>query len=417
MKIAIVGGGICGLTSAYILSQEGHDVCVFEKQKTLGGLAGSFKDEKWQWPLENYYHHFFSSDKEAFSLLRELGLQDKLFFKSPKTSVFVQGNICAFDTPWAVLSFPYLSIPEKVRVGLITGWLKITPFWKPLEKIAAERWLKKYYGRKAYQMLWEPLLKTKFGDRYKEIPASWFWARIKKRTSRLGYLKGGLPTLTEGLAAKIKENKGKIVLDAEIKRLEDLNGFDKIIITTSPETFLKIASGLPEEYKEKIQKLESVGTIVLTLCLKEQFFKDGTYWLNINESSFPFVAVVNHTNFIDRKYYGGDHILYVGGYYPTNHPFFKMTKEQIYQKFLPFLKKINPDFSPPDGPIRSYMYADPYAQPLIPLNYSKILPSLATPLPNLFFASMHHVYPWDRGVNYAISLGRKVAHEISSQKD
>jgi len=417
MKIAIVGAGICGLTSAYILSRDGHSVSVFEKEKTLGGLAGSFKDENWQWSLEKYYHHFFSSDKEVSSLLRQLGLQDKLFFKTPKTSLFIRGKICTFDTPWAVLSFPYLNILEKLRVGLVTGWLKITPFWQHLEKVTAERWLKKYYGKKAYQMLWEPLLKAKFGNKYEGIPASWFWARIKKRTNRLGYLEGGLLTLVESLAAKIKEGSGEIILGAEVKNLNELGDFDKIIVTTSPESFLKIAPDLPKDYKIKIQKLESVGAIALVLCLKEKFLKDDTYWLNINEAEFPFVAVVEHTNFIDRQYYGGDHLLYVGGYYPTNHPFFKMTKEQIYQKFLPFLKKINPDFDFSLFIIHYSLFMNLYAQPLVPLNYSKTLPSLTTPLPNLFFATMHHVYPWDRGVNYAISLGRKVAHELSSQKD
>jgi len=434
MKVAIIGAGICGLTSAYTLSKEGHDVCVFEKESILGGLAGSFKEENWQWSLEKYYHHFFSSDTEAFSLLRQLGLENKLFFKTPKTSIFIKGGIYAFDTPKAILSFPQLNIIDKLRVGLVTSWLKITPFWQPLERVTACQWLKKYYGKKAYQMLWEPLLKAKFGKKYEEIPTSWFWARIKKRTSRLGYLEGGLLTLAESLATKIKENKGKIILGTEVRNLNDLSDFDRIIITTPPASFLKIVPDLPGEYKTKIQGLESVGAITLILYLKEKFLKDDTYWLNINEAGFPFVAVVEHTNFIDPQYYGGNHLLYVGGYYPPDHLFFKMTKEQIYQKFLPYLKKINPNFNfqlctprSPRGRLLNLptsgnsfgmeLFTNLYAQPLIPLNYSKVLPSLITPFPNLFFATMHHIYPWDRGVNYAISLGRKVAHEISPQKD
>lgn len=429
MRIAVVGAGVCGLTAAYFLGNKGHEVYVFEKENILGGLAGSFKKEDWQWPLERYYHHFFSSDKEVFSLARELDLQEKLFFKTPKTSIFVRGKIYAFDTASAVLSFPLLNIIDKLRVGFVTGVLKINPFWQPLENITACQWLKKYYGRKAYQILWEPLLKAKFGKRHEEIPASWFWARIKKRSNRLGYFEGGLQTLINAMASKIKENKGKIFLDTEIKNLNDLNNFDRIIITTPPAVFLKTSPGLPENYKAKIQDLESVGAITLILSLKEKFLKDDTYWLNINEVNFPFVAVVEQTNFIDPQYYGGNHILYIGGYYPQNHPFFKMTKEQIYQKFLPFLKKINPNFNfqlctsrNPRGSLLSLptsgnsfgmeLFANLYAQPVIPLNYSKQLPSFTTPVPDVFLATMHHIYPWDRGVNYAIKLGKKITDEI-----
>jgi len=417
MKVAIVGGGICGLTSAYFLGNQGHQVSLFEKEKVLGGLAGSFKQGNWQWPLEKYYHHFFSSDTAVFSLLQELGLKEKLFFKTPRTSILVNSKISAFDTPLAVLTFPSLNIFDKIRTGLITGWLKINPFWQPLEKVTAHHWLKKYYGKKAYQILWEPLLKAKFAENYQNIPASWFWARIKKRSNRLGYLEGGLQTLINALAAKIQENKGQIILNTEIRNLNDLNhfnNFDKILVTTPPTTFLKIVPDLPPNYQKEIQTLKSVSALTLILSLKEKFLTDNTYWLNINEESFPFVAVVEHTNFVDPQHYGNNHLVYIGGYYPPNHPFLKMTGEQIYQKFLPFLKKINPYFNFSLYTSSLSLYTDSYAQPVIPLNYAKHLPSLNTPKPNVFWATMHHIYPWDRGVNYAIKLGKKIANEVSS---
>ena len=89
MKIAILGGGITGLTSAYYLAKKGHQVTVIEKEKILGGLASGFKGDNWDWNLERTYHHIFSSDKNILNFAKEIGF-DKFYFKSPVTSSLFQ---------------------------------------------------------------------------------------------------------------------------------------------------------------------------------------------------------------------------------------------------------------------------------------------------------------------------------------
>lgn len=418
MKIAIIGGGFSGLTTGYYLSQKNYKVVIFEKCSKLGGLAGSFKEKNWQWPLEFYFHHLFPSDKQAIMLAQKLGIKEKIFFCQPKSSIFRNGQIFQFDTPLSVLKSPALSFKQKLRMGLVTAYLKFVSSWQNLEKVTAEDWLKKYYGQRSYQVFWEPLLKAKFSHQANLVSMSWFWARVKKRTARLGYFEGGFQTLIDHLAEQIKAKQGKIILNSEIKKLPDIyryDQFDKVIATVPPPTLLKIVPGLPLEYQGKINKLAIIGALNLVLVLKEKFLTDNTYWLNINESDFPFVAVVEHTNFIDPQYYGGDHIVYVGGYYPPNHPFFKMTKEKILKEFLPYLKKINPYFDFKLLTLNFELFTNLYAQPVIPTSYSKLIPSFRTPVPNLFLATMHHIYPWDRGVNYAIELGRKLADEIDKE--
>jgi len=416
-KIAVIGGGVCGLSAAYFLTKKGKKVFVFEKEEKLGGLAGGIKKEKWDWTLEKYYHHFFPSDKALLDLLKDLNLKEEIFFKNPKTSVFCEGKIYPFDTAGAILSFPLLSWQEKIKTGLVTSFLKYSPFGKGWQKTTACWWLKKYYGERVYRLIWEPLLKAKFGEMAQSVSLAWFWARIKKRSKKLGYLKGGSAVLIEKLAEEIRKNGGRIFCGTEIKKLKELKtkgDFAKILVCSSPQTFLKIASNLPQKYQEEIERLKSVGALVLLLRLKKQFLKEGTYWLNITDSSFPFVAVVEHTNFIDPKYYNGDHLLYLGGYYPQNHPFFKLSSKEIYEKFLPFLKRINPNFDFSSEVIDFSLFSDWYAQPIIPPEYSP--PLLKTPVRGLFFASMHHIYPWDRGINYAIELGKYAAYEILKEE-
>jgi len=427
MKIAIIGGGFTSLTAGFLLSKKGHQVTIFEKEASLGGLVSSFKQDGWGWPLERFYHHFFFSNKEVVRLLTELGIKNKLFFKKPITSVFVNNQIYRFDSLQSILAFPKLTLFDKIRTSLVAGLMKINPLWQPLEKISAYSFIKKTMGQRNFDLIWKPLLESKFGSYAATVPASWFWTRIKKRSFKLGYLEGGIETLIAVLSEQIKKNQGEIFINnwvTDIGRDQDRfeisidhhklpEKFDQVIANLPPESLGKILKDLSQAEKEKLSNLKSLGAVVLVLELKKSFLTDGTYWLNINDSSFPFVAVVEHTNFIDKKYYNDHVILYVGGYYPITHPFFKMTKEQLLQKFFPYLRKVNPSYNFELCTLHFELFKAPYTQPIPSINYSQhSLPSTSTSIPGLYWASLHHVYPQDRGINYAIALGKKIAKEI-----
>ncbi|PIU03385.1 hypothetical protein COT44_02995 [Candidatus Shapirobacteria bacterium CG08_land_8_20_14_0_20_39_18] len=404
MKIAIIGAGITGLTAGYRLTSQKHQVTIFEKNDFAGGLASGFKQKNWDWSLEFFYHHLFTTDQNAIKLINELGLGDQLKFSRPKTSIYYEDKISRFDSPASILFSPLLNYPQKIRTGLATIFLKVYPDWHSLEKITAVKFLPKLYGRKAYQILWKPLIKAKFGSFSDQISAAWFWARIKKRSFQLGYLDGGFQVLIDKLEEKIKENGGKIYLNQEIARINDLNHnnkYDQIVLTVPTSIFSP---------KTKLPPM--LGALNMILVLKEKFLIDNTYWLNINDPGYPFVSVVEQTNFIDPKYYGGNHILYVGGYYPANHRFFKMTKEEIFKEFLPFLKKINPDYNFKLKIENFKLSSNKYAQPITPTNYSRIIPPHQTSIPNVYLANMQQIYPWDRGINYAVELGEKIAKFI-----
>ncbi|UCC78085.1 MAG: FAD-dependent oxidoreductase, partial [Anaerolineales bacterium] len=191
MEVGIVGAGITGLTAAYELGKAGHKVAVFEQASQPGGLSSTFRDDRWDWPLEKFYHHLFASDDIVLNLSRELGLGDKIFFPKPVTAIWHDGDMNAFDSPIAVLRYPYLSLVDKIRVGLVTLYLRLSSNWRPLERVTAHDWLPRYIGQHAYEALWEPLLANKFGGAYQDVNMAWFWARIHKRTQRLGYYVGG----------------------------------------------------------------------------------------------------------------------------------------------------------------------------------------------------------------------------------
>ncbi|HUW24512.1 MAG TPA: NAD(P)/FAD-dependent oxidoreductase [Patescibacteria group bacterium] len=428
MKIAIIGGGFTGLTAALRLAKEGHLVTLFEKEDQLGGLASSFKKNGWDWPLEHYFHHYFSSDQAVKRLVQELHLEKKLSYFKPKTSVYLEGKVSRFDSFSSLLFFPKLKLTDKLRTGLTILFLKFNPFWQPLEKIPAATFIQKTMGKETYRLIWQPLLQSKFGALANQIPASWFWTRIKKRSFALGYLNGGTAALLSALTEEIKKKQGQILLGqavSQIKKAPDgfvlyfqsqpyPTKFEKVMATVPPATLAKIASELPLTEKASLQALKSLGSLCLILALKKSLLTDGTYWLNVNESHFPFVAVVEHTNLIDKKHYGQNVLLYIGGYYPAQHPFFRQNKAALFRKFLPYLQKINPSFDFNQNLNEYWLFKNEYSQPIVSANYSQNRPLVKTSLPGLYWASLHHIYPEDRGVNSAILLGEKLANEIVS---
>lgn len=426
MKIAIIGAGFTGLSAAYQLTKKGYEVTVYEKDPSPGGLAIGYQEKGWDWSLEKHYHHWFTNDNHILNLAKSINYE--VIIKRPHTNWYVNGNIYEFDSIPAALRFSELTPQDRVRHLATLALLRFNPFWKPLEKINANTFLPTLMGKKAYRMLWEPLFANKFGEYADDVSLAWFWARIAKRTQSLAYPSGGFLHFAKALDNHISKNGGIIHYQSEIEKIvenkiieitfKDITGktkkqfFDKCIVTLPSFLFLKIAPQLPESYTKKLVRLKGLGATNLVLRLKKPFFPNNTYWLSVADKKSPVMAIVEHTNFMDKRHYNNEHLLYLGNYVSPEHPYFKMTETEMISKFDPFLRKINPSYG--KSLIGMKLFKAPFAQPIIPVNYSRIIPPMVTPLSNVILANIEQVYPWDRGTNYAVELGEKAA-KLASQ--
>jgi protoporphyrinogen oxidase len=425
-RVGIIGAGVAGLAAAYDLTRQGYPVVIYEGLPVVGGLAAGFKAPHWDWPLERYYHHLFQSDDEILNLAQEVGAE--FFFRRPITAMWHKGRGYAFDSPLRVLLFPHLSLPQKIRMGLVIAYLRyLSRNWRRFERVTADAWLSRWMGRAAYEALWQPLLIGKFGDHYRDVNLAWFWARIYKRSPALGYFVGGFQAFADRLADRVRAQGGEIRLATLVESIRlrpEGSGltvrtpsgeetFAAVIATVSPALMAKVAPDLPDAYLSRLRRLRSMGAVVMTLALDRPLTK-GLYWINLpKKEGFPFLALVEHTNYIEPERYGGDHLVYLGDYLDPGHPYFQMSQGELLETFLPALPRFNPEFQ------RSWvkgvwLHRTTYAQPVPPVNYSTYIPALETPVPGLYFASMSQVYPWDRGTNYAVEIGRRAGRLVSA---
>jgi protoporphyrinogen oxidase len=313
---------------------------------------------------------------------------------------------------------------DRLRAGLVAFYLTLTRDWDRLEHVTADEWMRRRVGPRAYDVLWKPLLISKFGEGYAEVNMAWMWARLHKRTAALGYFVGGFQGFVDLLVERVRTQGGEVRLEAPVHRIRHVaegclrletpagvTDYEQVIATCSPQEMLRLVPDMPAEYAAQLAALKSMGALALILALKRPL-TEGHYWINLPKGEgFPFMGLVEHTNYISPAHYGGDHIVYCGDYLPPDHPYFGYSKERLFETYLPGLVKINPEFSP-DWVRAGWLFTEEYAQPVPPVDHSRHIPALQTPILGLYLANMSQVYPWDRGSNYAVEMARRVTRAL-----
>ncbi|HEX8919085.1 MAG TPA: NAD(P)/FAD-dependent oxidoreductase [Chloroflexota bacterium] len=412
----VLGGGALGLTVALRLAERGEHVVVFEREPEAGGLASGFRVGPSY--LEKFYHHLFRSDTAITELIEQLGLGDRLIWPRPVTSTLIGGHMRPLDSASSVLRFTPLSLPSRLRLGACLAYLKVEPNYRRLERTTAEQWIRRWMGQDVYETIWSPLLRAKFGDRYRDIAMPWFWARVHLRSSALGYLRGGFQQLYDSLVERIRTLGGEVLLGHSVTaikpcapdRVQIMSDteeftFDRVISTLPTRLTINLTPSLEGDYADRYGSLESFGAHCVILALDRPL--TDVYWLNVNDPGYPFLALVEHTNYMPAGDYGGRHLVYLGNYLPMSHPLFRRSDTDVLDAYLPSLKQINGKFD------RSWVqdhwiFRAPFAQPIVTVGYADRLPPHTTPVPNLYLANMSQIYPQDRGQNYSVAMANRL---------
>lgn len=431
MKIGIIGAGYTGLTIAKELVEKGQDVTIFEKQPYVGGMVNTI--EIFNTRLEKYYRHIFKSDKEAIKLIKEMGLESELIWPATKMGYLSNKKPYLFGTPISLLKFKPLNLIQKLRFGFNVIHIKLINDYKKLEKVTAEKWLKDRIGDKVYSQVWEPLLISKFGEEKDQISMAWLWGKIKLRSTsstpegeQLGYIKGSYQKLTDNFYKYLLNKNVDIKLETSVKEVtkdndkyivkytrnekEEKEEFDVIVSTIDYKGFEKLFDKyMNEEEKQKIQKVNYTSARTMMIVADKSF--SPFYWLNIGDNDIPFGGIIEHTNFIDKSNYENNHILYISNYMTEDNKLYNVSKEELLKEYMKSLTKINKEFTMEN--IKDYyVFDEKYAQPIIECNYSEYIMDDKLEKERIYLCTMPQIYPEDRGMNYAIKSGIKLANKV-----
>ncbi len=433
LRIGIIGGGYAGLTAAYELQKKGYAVTVLEKYGAWGGQAATL-------PLlgtriEYFYHHLFGSDTHILGLMDELGLGDQLRWIESKVGWFYEGRISDFVTPMDLIRFRPLGLFNRVKLGLMYLYLQRVNDWQRLETITAHDWIIKNMGQEIYDKVWGPLLRGKFGEMAHQVSMTWLWGKIKVRgssrqgataTEKLAYPMGSFEIITQALVDRLQAGGADMRLHHEVTGLTTdpddplrVTGvvtakgtlpFDVVLATVPGYNLLEIAPpSLGGEYAERLRSVRYQAALVLLMVSKQSLSR--IYWMNIADRSMPFVAVIEHTNYVPPSEYQGRHLLYVSNYLERDDPRFQMKADELFDLYLPHLQQINPAFQA-DWIEKKIVLRAEAGQPVITCGYSQRIPDHRTPLPGLYLANTLQIYPEDRGTNYSVRLGQNISRLV-----
>ncbi|NJP79918.1 NAD(P)/FAD-dependent oxidoreductase, partial [Streptomyces sp. AA8] len=436
--VIVVGAGFTGLSAALELAELGHSVQLLERDPDIGGLAGTFTVGERR--LERFYHHWFASDEEMLRLCARLGISDLMEPHLTRTGMYYANSVYRLSKPLDLLRFAPLPLVDRLRLGLLTVRAQRVRDWRLLEHRTAEEWLVSLGGRRVYDVVWRPLLEGKFGDHAAEVGATWMWTKLHLRggsrtrsgSETLYYLRGGSDVLLTALRKRLADHGVDIRTDTPVRgvvtdgrRVTGVRTGDgeflparRVLLTVAPE----LAAGMLEEQSDThpsvpplLRQLRRIRYLAnICLVLENNRPLSDTYWLNVNDPSFPYVGVIEHTNMDDPARYGGRHIVYLSKYLPADAELYRMDDEQVFEHSLPYLRRMFPGFDRSWVDAHHVWRAD-HAQPVITPGYTRVMPPVQSRVTGLHLAGMAQVFPEDRGTNYAVRDGRRAGRLIADR--
>jgi protoporphyrinogen oxidase len=452
VKVAVLGAGVTGLVAAYRLSANGDQCDVYERWPGLGGQVATLEIGEGL-RLERYYHHLFTSDRHIADLYEELGMGEEIDWLPSSVAMFAQGRSYPFTTPLDLLRFKPLSLRSRIRMGVATLLLQRRTDVEPFERETARSWIQRSMGDEAWEKVWGPLLRGKFGDRADDISMAWLWRKLtvrrqmkgkEARQEKLGYPRGGWEPLLQRLRSEIEARGSRVLIDRPATRIaRERDGFlvhwgapdsfrrghdphafpnggeperyEAVLATVPNDIFVslldpQLRESLEPGYIDRLTSIEYHEALCMLLELDRPF--SPFYWTNIADPQLPFVGLIEQTNLIAPEHYGGRRFLYVANYLPHDDPLLGLDFDRLLDLYEPGLKRVNPRFSRSWVRAR-WVFREPAAQPIVTVGYERGIPPLRTGVPRLLLANTTQIYPEDRGTNYSVRLGEQVARELS----
>ena len=424
MRLVVVGAGAMGLAAAYHAAKAGHAVTVVEAGAEAGGMAAHF--DFGGLSLERHYHFVCRTDQPTFDLLKELGLSDRMRWRTTTMGYFLGGRLHAWGDPVSLLRFPELGLASKLRYGALMFLSSRRARWDALETTSAKDWITRWCGRAVYDRLWHPLFALKFHEHADDVSAAWIWTRIRRlgnsrrslMQEELGHIEGGTGTLVEALVEGIRALGGTVRLGEPVEEVVVERGrvtgvrtaaatlpAEAVISTVPTPLVSRLIPGLPEAAKARYDAILNIGVVCLVFKLKRPVTPH--FWVNIVEPGIPIPGIIEFSNLRDT----GDAIVYVPYYMPTTNPRWGWSDEALAEEAFAAIRRVNPALTEADR-LGVHVARLRHAQPICPPGFAAMIPPVQTEVAGLQVADTCFYYPEDRGIAESVRLGKKMADAL-----
>ena len=426
--VAIVGGGLLGMTLALRLARGGRSVTLIEAAPELGGLAAPWEIGEVTW--DRYYHVMLESDTALRGLLEELGLDRDIHWTTTRTAFFTDDELHEFSGVLDFLRFKPLRLHEKLRLGLAILFASRLTDGKRLERITARAWLTKLCGERVYATIWQPLLRAKVGAREADVSAAFIWAIIrrlygardaKSKAERFGYVSGGYAHVirrfeerlrSEGVQIRTATRVSSVVRAERGVSVRLLDGtrsvFDEAVVTAPAPLARTLVPELDASEQARLGRIAYGGIVCASMLLDIPL--SPHYVTNITDSWVPFTAVISMNAIVDRDTFGGRQLVYLPKYVTPDDPFFEHSDAAIRAQFLPALARMHPQLRP------EHVHAFRVSRsrnvfPVTTLNYSENVLPFATSVPNIWLVNASQIVNGTLAANQTIALANRAAED------
>ena len=429
----IVGGGIMGMTLAHQLTQQGHKVTLFEGSPDLGGLVSSLKLGDVEW--DKFYHVILLSDFRTRNILNEIDLEDKIEWVETKTGFYIDGKLYSMSDAIEFLKFPALTLIDKFRLALTIIIASKIKDWRRLEKIPVATWLKRWSGSNTFNKIWLPLLRAKLGDSYQKTSAAFIWATIQRlygarknglKKEMFGYVPGGYKRIVNTFKQKLLSEGVIIKTSHQAKEIKTASGgnpqisfangtiedFDQVIVTLPSGISAKLCNGLSDLEIQKLNNLEYLGVICVAVLLDTSI--SPFYVTNITDPRAPFTGVIEMSALVDKKYFGGNALVYLTKYVSPNDPLFDQSDAEIESYFTGNFKKMYPWLTEDNFKFSGVARAK-HVITVSKLGYSEMLPDIKTSMPGVYIINTAHIKDGTLNVNETIRVAESKLNEIAGE--
>lgn len=427
MEVGIIGGGIMGLATAFYLAQNGVRVTVLEKEKEVGGLSKSEEIMPgFRW--DRFYHVILSTDQDLLDFISDIGLDSDVKFTETRTGFYANGQLHSMSNTQEFLKFEPLSLWNKLRLGAGVFYASQISNWERLEKIDVKTWLIRVFGRRNYEKMWDPLLRSKLGTAKDQASAAFIWAIIKRlygtrKTSSkkelMGCTLGGYYSIVNHIRDRLSENGTRISVDHAVERIEPLpdarllvrcsNGkaqvYDRVVATIPNPGILRICPDLPDDLRSRLKAVRYLSLICVTLVLKRSL--TPFYITNLIDPGFPFTGLIEATHIVPRDILGTKALIYLPRWLPSNDPFQNRSDQDVLDTFLTALRRISPRLSNTDI-VAQTIHREHYVQPILEPMHSKNIPPMKTAVDNFYIVNTTMILNSTLNNNQVIQLARKM---------